>query len=73
MRVAIEPASPDKAGRAEPMFDLGIGPPSLLLEQYAVHGDRFLVLRPAADSTPQTIAVIGNWSSLLPRPAAPSQ
>jgi hypothetical protein len=73
MRVAIEPASPDKTGRAEPMFDLGIGPPSLLLEQYAVHGDRFLVLRPAADSTPQTIAVIGNWSSLLPRPGAPSQ
>ena len=34
MRVPIEPASPDKAGRAEPMFDLGIGPPSLLLEQY---------------------------------------
>ena len=73
MRVPIEPASPDKAGRAEPMFDLGIGPPSLLIEQYALHGDRFLVLRPAADSTPQTIAVIGNWSGLLPRAAAPTR
>ena len=28
----------------------------------AVHGDRFLVLRPAKDSAPQSIAVIGNWS-----------
>ena len=55
------------------MFDLGVGGPSLLLEQYAVHGDRFLVLRQTKDSIPQTIAVIGNWSSLLPRAPAPSR
>ena len=41
--------------------------------QCAVHGDRFLALRPSRDSTPQAIAVIGNWSSLLPRSVAPPQ
>jgi eukaryotic-like serine/threonine-protein kinase len=73
MRVTIQPSAPESAGRGEPMFDLGTGPPSVLLEQYAVHGNRFLVLRPSKDSAPQSIAVIGNWSGLLPRAAAPSR
>ena len=32
MRVAIQPSAPESSGRAEPMFDLGIGPPSVLFE-----------------------------------------
>jgi Tol biopolymer transport system component len=71
-RVAVPDSRPDQAGRAETMFDLGIGPPSLLLEQYAVHSDRFLVLRPSKDSALQTIAVIGNWPSLLRQATASS-
>jgi hypothetical protein len=71
MRVSIPADRPDRFGRAEPMFDLGIGTPSVLLEQYAVHGGRFLVQRPAPNAAPQTIAVIGNWASLLPRRPAP--
>jgi serine/threonine protein kinase len=71
MRVSIQADRPDRFGRAEPMFDLGIGTPSVLLEQYAVHGDRFLVQRPVPNAAPQTIAVIGNWASLLPRRPAP--
>jgi hypothetical protein len=71
MRVAVPADRPDRFGRAEPMFDLGIGTPSVLLEQYAVHGDRFLVQRPVPNAAPQTIAVIGNWASLLPRRPAP--
>ena len=69
-RVAVPADRPEQVGRAEPMFDLGIGPPSVQLEQYAVHGDRFLVLRASKDSAPQTIAVIGNWPSLLARSGA---
>jgi serine/threonine protein kinase len=70
MRVTVSASRPLQVGRAEQMFDLGIGAPSLQLEQYAVHGDRFLVLRPPATAAPQTIAVISNWQSLLPRAAA---
>jgi hypothetical protein len=50
-----------------------IQPSAPELEQYAVHGNHFLVLRPSKDSAPQSIAVIGNWSGLLPRAAAPSR
>jgi eukaryotic-like serine/threonine-protein kinase len=67
MRVAVPLGRPDHASRAERMFDLRIGVPSALLEQYAVHGDRFLVLRPPPDSAPQTIAVISNWTQGLAR------
>ena len=35
-------------------------------EQYAVHGNRFLVLRPSKNSAPQTVAVVSNWTSALP-------
>ena len=51
------------------MFQMPIDTPSVTLEQYAVHGDRLLVLRPASDSLPQTIAVISNWTQGLPTPA----
>ena len=60
-------ADPERIGRPETRFDLGIGAPSLVFEQYAVHGDRFLVLRPSKDSAPQTVAVVSNWTSALPR------
>jgi eukaryotic-like serine/threonine-protein kinase len=70
MRVSVSSSQPDQFGRAEPMFDLGIGTPSSQLEQYAVHGDRFLVLRPSRNARPQMIAVITNWKSLLPRTTA---
>lgn len=69
MRVAIPPGGPAHASRPEPMFDLKIGQPSSTLEQFMVHGDRFLVLRRSAESPPQTIAVLANWTSAL-RPAA---
>jgi hypothetical protein len=62
MRVRVPPGKPDQASRAERMFDMRLGVPSALLEQYAVHGERFLVLRPSADSAPQSIAVISNWT-----------
>jgi eukaryotic-like serine/threonine-protein kinase len=65
MRVAIPAAGPDQAGRPEPMFDLLVGRPSSTLEQFVVHGDRFLVLRRSAESPPQTIAVLGNWTETL--------
>jgi hypothetical protein len=73
MRVTVPGDDPARIGRAELLFDLGIGPPSVLLEQYAVHRDRFLVLRPVRQSTPQSVAVVGNWSGLLARPAAGRQ
>ena len=65
MRVRVPPGRPDQASRAERMFDTRLGVPSALVEQFAVHGDRFLVLRPSPDSAPQTIAVISNWTKGL--------
>jgi Tol biopolymer transport system component len=65
MRVSIPAEGPARAGRPERIFDLGIGLPSSTLEHYAVHGDRFLVLRRAADAPPQTIAVLSNWAGVL--------
>ena len=69
-RVAVPAANPERIGRPEALVDLGIGGPSLVFEQYAVHGDRFLVLRPAKDSAPATVAVLSNWLNGLPAPAA---
>src|SRR5690606_4399725 len=65
MRVAVPLTGPRDAGPPEFLFDLGIGAPSSTLEQYAVHNDRFLVLRRAAEAPPQTIAVLGNWLGAL--------
>lgn len=70
MRVAMPDAGPQQAGRPERLFDLGIGIPSSTLEQYAVHGERFLVLRRAADAPPQTIAVLSNWLDAVQSSAA---
>jgi serine/threonine protein kinase len=36
-----------------------------------LHADLFLVLRPAPNAAPQTIAVSGAWKRLLPRAATP--
>jgi hypothetical protein len=47
------------------MFNLLVGRPSSRLEQFMVHGDRFLVLRRSPESPPQTIAVLGNWLKTL--------
>ena len=68
MRVAIPEGRPEGFGRPEALFRLPVGPPSTTLEQYAVHGDRLLVLHPATDDAPQTIAVVGNWMQGLPVP-----
>lgn len=65
MRVSMPATGPRDAGRPDPLFDMQIGIPSSSLEQYAVHGDRFLVLRRAADAPPQMIAVLSNWTGLL--------
>ena len=67
MRVAVSPSHPDQLGTVEPMFDLGIGLPNAQLEQYAVHGDRFLVLREPPGGAGRTVIVISNWASLLAR------
>jgi hypothetical protein len=65
MRVTIPAGGPDQAGRPEPLFTLQVGRPSPTLEQFMAHGDRFLVLRRSAESPPQTIAVLGNWTKTL--------
>ena len=69
MRVAVPAGRPDQAGRPELLFNLLVGRPSSTLEQFMVHGDRFLVLRRSAESPPQTNAVLANWTSAL-TPAA---
>lgn len=68
-RVAVSSALPQRTGRPEAVFDLGTGPPSITLEQYALAGDRVLVLRQAKDAPRETVAVVSNWTSLLPAPA----
>ncbi len=69
MRVELPGGVPDRAGRPTELFDLGIGTPSSILEQYAVHGNRFLVLRPVDDEPAPRIVVINNWR---PQTAAPA-
>jgi hypothetical protein len=66
VRVAMQAASPERIGRPEVMFNLGVDQPSTTIEQYAVHGNRFLALRPREDAAHQTVAVVSNWTSLLP-------
>lgn len=44
--------------------------PSTILEQYAVRGDRFLVLRPAQDDRLSPLVVINNWRPVPDAPAA---
>jgi hypothetical protein len=67
MRVSMPAAGPPQAGRPEVLFDPDVGTPSVTLEQYAVSGDRFLFLRRAPESDPETIAVVANWTKLLAR------
>jgi hypothetical protein len=69
-RVRIPGGDPNRAGRPEPLFDLGLGTASTTLEQYAVFGDRFLVQRPTAGAAGSTIAVVSNWTAGLAQPAA---
>ena len=69
VRVAVQAANPERIGRPEVLFNLGVDQPSTTLEQYAVHGNRFLALRPREDAAHQTVAVVSNWTSLLPPPA----
>jgi hypothetical protein len=66
MRVALPPGAPEQAQRPDELFDLGIGPPSFIMEQYAVSGDRFLVVRPTPDAAPAAIVVVNNWSPTAP-------
>lgn len=66
MRVTVPAGAPEQAQRPEELFDLGIGPPSTIAEQYALSGDRVLALRPTADTTPAAIVVINNWSPTAP-------
>ena len=68
VRVPVEAGAPPKLGRSEVLFDLGIGVPSLILEQYAVHRDRFLVMRPSKDAAAPTVAVLSNWMGALLAP-----
>ncbi|MFN7979198.1 MAG: protein kinase [Vicinamibacterales bacterium] len=70
-RVPVSSALPQRTGRPEAVFDLGTGPPSTTLEQYALAGDRVLVLRQAKDAPRETVAVVSNWTSLLPTSAEP--
>jgi hypothetical protein len=58
--------TPPRIGRPEVLFDSGMGQPSGIVEEYAVHGNRFLFLRRAAEAPPQTIAVLSNWTNVLP-------
>ena len=53
MQVALPAGAPERAERAVERFDLGVGAPSLIFEQYAVHRDRFLALRPVKDARPR--------------------
>jgi hypothetical protein len=73
MRAPIPVAGPPSAGRPEMLFDPAIGTPSNSIEQCAVSGDRFLFLRRAPDSEPETIAVISNWTRLLAPQAGPGR
>ena len=70
-RVPVSSALPQRTGRPEAVFDLGTGPPSSTLEQYALTGDRVLVLRQAKDAARETVAIVSNWTSLLPAPSSP--
>jgi dipeptidyl aminopeptidase/acylaminoacyl peptidase len=70
MRVPMEPGAPERVGRPQDLFDLGVGTPSPIFEQYAVHGDRFLVLRPLDDAQPTPTVVINNWRPDVLRPSA---
>jgi hypothetical protein len=65
VRVAVLEANPERIGRPEVLFNLGVDQPSTTIEQYAVHGNRFLALRPREDAAHQTVAVVSNWTSLL--------
>ena len=69
-RVPVSSALPQRTGRPEALFDLGTGPPSITLEQYALAGDRILVLRQAKDAPKESVAIVSNWTSLLPTPSA---
>jgi hypothetical protein len=69
MRVAVSDGSPPRFGRPETLFNLGVGTPSVTLEQYSVGDGRFLVLRAAKDAAAKPVVVLSNWTSILPRPA----
>ena len=69
-RVPVSSALPQRTGRPEAVFDLGTGPPSATLEQYALAGDRVLVLRQAKNAARETVAIVSNWTSLLPAPSS---
>lgn len=73
MRVQVSSALPQRTGRPEAVFDLGTGPPSTTIEQYALAGDRVLVLRQAKDSPRETVAIVSNWTSLLPAASTPAE
>ena len=73
MRVQVSSALPQRTGRPEAVFDLGTGPPSTTIEQYALAGDRVLVLRQAKDSPRETVAIVSNWTSLLPAASTPAK
>ena len=69
LRVSVSADMPPRIGRPEVVFDSGLGQPSGIVEEYAVHGSRFLFLRRAAESPPPAIAVLSNWTNVLPATA----
>jgi hypothetical protein len=70
VRVTVSAGSPPQFGRPEKLFDLGVGAPSVTLEQYAVANGRFLALRPARDAPAKPVVVLSSWTNILPRPSA---
>jgi hypothetical protein len=70
LRVSVSADTPPRISRPDVMFDSGLGQPSSIIEEYAVHGNRFLFLRPATDAPPQAIAVLSNWTNALPATSA---
>ena len=69
MRAAVSTSTPERIGRPEPLFDLGVGSASIQFEQYAVHRDRFLALRPPKQSAPPTVVIVSNWTAGLNSPS----
>ena len=66
LRVSVSADMPPRISRPEVLFDSGLGQPSGIVEEYAVHGNRFLFLRRATEAPPQAIAVLSNWTNALP-------
>ena len=67
MSVEVRPGARPDVGTPRPLFRTRLNAPNAPLDQYVVtaDGQRFIVMEPSADTMPESLTIVTNWTTML--------